>query len=149
MIPYDKLIYGFLGERVCTRGYVDLHTIFREGNQTKTIPVCFLVIEEHIYYNVLLGRSFINTLGVMISTLHLAMKFPSASGEIITIHEDQKLTKKCYFASLRRQELTLATINVERAPNTRAFLIGEGLNPQIGTHSRIDLWGETKTCLDL
>jgi len=40
MIPYDEPINGFSGEQVSTRGYIDLHTIFREGTQTKTIPLC-------------------------------------------------------------------------------------------------------------
>ena len=35
MVPYDEPIYGFSGEQVSTRGYIDLHTVFREGTQTK------------------------------------------------------------------------------------------------------------------
>jgi len=34
MIPYDEPIYDFFGEQVSTRGYIDLHTVFREGTQT-------------------------------------------------------------------------------------------------------------------
>jgi len=36
MIPYDEPIYGFFGEQVSTRGYIDLHTVFRDDTQTKT-----------------------------------------------------------------------------------------------------------------
>jgi len=63
MVSYDEPIYGFFGERVCRRVYINLHTVFCEGNQTKTIPVCFLVVEAHTSYNVLLGRPSLNTLG--------------------------------------------------------------------------------------
>jgi len=30
MIMYDEAIYGFLGEKVCTKGYIDLYMVFRE-----------------------------------------------------------------------------------------------------------------------
>jgi len=33
MIPYDEPIYGFSGEQVSTRGYIDLHTVFREAGR--------------------------------------------------------------------------------------------------------------------
>jgi len=66
MIPYDKPIYGFSGERVCTKGYIALHIVFREGNQKKTIPMRFLVVEAHTSYNVILGRPFLNTMGVVV-----------------------------------------------------------------------------------
>lgn len=60
MTPYDEPIYEFLGERVSTRGYINLHTMFREGNQKKKIHV----------------RPSLNTQGAVVSTPHLAMKFP-------------------------------------------------------------------------
>jgi len=62
MIPYDEPIYGFSGEKLYTRGYIDLHTLFCEGHQTKTIPICYLVVDAHTSYNVLLGRPSLNKL---------------------------------------------------------------------------------------
>jgi len=103
MVPYDEPIYGFSKEKVSTRGYIDLHIIFGEGTQTKTIHIRFLVVDAPISYNVLLGRPSLNTLGVVVSTPHLAMKFPSPSGDILTIHDDQRLARECYMASLRPQ----------------------------------------------
>jgi len=35
------------------------------------------------------------------STPHLAMKFPSTDGEIVTVHIDQKVTRECYVTSLK------------------------------------------------
>ena len=101
MTLYDESIYGFSGEKVSTRGYIDLHTVFHEGSQTKTIPIRFLVMETPTSYNFLLGRPSLNTLGVVISTPHLAMKFSSPSGDIITVHDYQRLTRECYMVSLR------------------------------------------------
>ena len=39
MVPYDELIYGFSREKVTTHGYIDLHTVFRDDAQTKTILI--------------------------------------------------------------------------------------------------------------
>jgi len=101
MVPYDEPIYGLSGEKVSTRGYIDLHIIFYDGAQTKTIPICFLVVDAPPSYNVLLARPSFNTLGAVVSTPHLTMKFPSPSRDILTIHGKQRLTRECYMASLR------------------------------------------------
>ena len=90
MVPYDEPTYGFSGEKVSTRGYIDLHIVFRDGAKTKTIPIRFLVVDASTSYNVLLCRPSLNTLGTVVSTPHLAMKFPSPSGDILTIHGDQR-----------------------------------------------------------
>jgi len=89
MVPYDEPIYGSSDEQVSTRGYIDLHTVFRERTQTKTIPIRFLIVDAPTSYNVLLGCPSLNTLDAVVSTPHLAMKFPSPSGDILTIHYDQ------------------------------------------------------------
>jgi len=101
MVPYDEPIYGFSGEKVSIRDYIDLHTVFRDVAQTKTIPIRFVIVDAPTSYNVLLGRPSLNTLSAVVSTPHLAMKFPSPSGDILTIHGDQRLARECYMASLR------------------------------------------------
>jgi len=130
---------------MCTRGYIDLHTVFCDGHQTKTIPVRFLVVEAHTSYNVLLGRPLLNTLCAIVSTPHLAMQFPSSSGDIITIHGDQRLARECYIASLRPKELVLTTNNIEREPRVGLTLIGEDLDPRIGCDSHIEPVEDTKS----
>jgi len=68
MVPYVEPIYDFSGEQLSTCGYIDLHTMFREGTQTKTILIRFLIVDAPTSYNVLLGRPSLNTLGAVIST---------------------------------------------------------------------------------
>jgi len=101
MVPYDELFYGFFGGKVSTREYIDLHVVLREGHQTKIVPISFLIVEAPTSYNVLSGRPSFNTLGAMVFAPHLAMKFQSFSGDIITIHGDQRLVRECYITSLR------------------------------------------------
>ena len=55
MVPNDEPIYGFSGEQVSTRDYIGLHTVFRDGAQTKTIPIRFLIVDASTSYNVLPG----------------------------------------------------------------------------------------------
>jgi len=138
VIPYDEPIYGFSGEQVSTRGYIDLHTVFRKGTQTKTIPICFLIVDAPTSYNILLGRPSLNTLGAVVSTPHLAMKFPAPSGDILTIHCDQCLARECYMASLRPQLPIQQTNHIERPPGSRIALSGEDLDPRIGRDVRLE-----------
>ena len=138
MVPYDEPIYGFFGEKVSTRGYTDLYTIFQDASQTKTTPIYFLVIDAPTSYNVLFGRPSLNTLGVVVSTPHLAMKFPTPSGDILTIHNDQRLARECYMASLRPQLPILQTNNIKRPPDSSIALSGDDLDPRIGRDARID-----------
>jgi len=78
---YDDQVVGFSNERVGTEGYIELYTTFDEGKTSKTIKIRYLVIDANTSYNILLGRPSINRLGAIMSTLHLAMKFPSVSGD--------------------------------------------------------------------
>jgi len=138
MVPYDEPIYGFSGEQASTRGYIDLHTVFREGTQTKTIPIRFLIVDAPTSYNILLGRPSLNTLGAVVSTPHLAMKFPAPSGDILTIHCDQRLTRECYMASLRPQLPIQQTNHIEKPPGSSIALSGEDLDPRIGRDVRLE-----------
>jgi len=138
MIPYDEPIYGFSGEQISTRGYIDLHTVFRDGTQTKTIPIRFLIVDAPTFYNILLGRPSLNTLGAVVSTPHLAMKFPAPSGDILTIHCDQRLARECYMASLRPQLPIQQTNHIERPPSSSIALSGEDLDPRIGQDVRLE-----------
>jgi len=102
IVPLDKQIIGFSGERVDTKGYIDLHTRFGEiGQGQKTISVRYVVVDVNTSYNALLGRPSLNKPSVIVSTPHLAMKFPVNRGGVATVNADQRTTRECYVASLR------------------------------------------------
>ena len=109
MMSYDDHVVGFSGERVGTKGYINLYTTFGEGKSTRTIKIRYLVIDANTSYNILLGRPSINRLMAIVSTPHLAMKFPSRSGDILTVHVDQKEARECYAESLRVEPLRADT----------------------------------------
>ncbi|XP_014517467.1 uncharacterized protein LOC106774959 [Vigna radiata var. radiata] len=89
--PFHEQIVGFAGERVDTRGYLDLRTRLGTGGKAKELRVRFLLVEANTSYNALLGRPCLNAFGAIVSTPHLVMKFPSESGAICTIRADQKI----------------------------------------------------------
>ncbi|XP_020203101.1 uncharacterized protein LOC109788714 [Cajanus cajan] len=103
LTPYNEPLVGFSGERVDTRGTIDLYTYFGEEQQKRRIKVRYVVMHANTSYNILLGRPSLNKLRAIVSTLHLAMKFPSEEGTVITLHADQKTARECYFASLKVQ----------------------------------------------
>ena len=139
----DEPIYGFYGEKFSTRDYINLHTVFRDGAQTKTVPIRFLIVDAPTSYNVLLGHPSLNTLGAVVSTPHLAMKFPSLSGDILTIHGDQRLTRECYMASLSPQLPILQTNHIERPSGSGIILSGDDLDTRVGRDVRLEPVEET------
>jgi len=143
MVPYDEPIYGFSGEQFSTRGYIDLHTVFRNGAQTKTVPIRFLIVDAPTSYYVLLGRPSLNTLSAVVSTPHLAIKFPSPFGVILTVHCDQRLARECYMVSLRPKLPIQQTNHIERPLGSGIALSGEDLDPRVGRDVRLEPVEET------
>jgi len=134
IIPLDEQIVGFFGERVDTKGYIDLHTRFGEpGRRQKTISVWYIVVDVNTSYNALLGRPSLNKLGAIVSTLHLAMKFPSDWGGVTTIYAERKTARECYVVSLK---LTPTKTIVKRNINQRMIAMTD-LDPRINDDTRM------------
>ncbi|XP_017428574.1 uncharacterized protein LOC108336614 [Vigna angularis] len=132
--PFNEQIVGFSGERVDTRGYLDLRTRLRMGLEAPELRVRFLLVEANTSYNALLGRPCLNAFGAIVSTPHLAMKFPTESGTICTVRADQRTARQCYVAGLkvtpfvpttRAKGAEIATVHLDPRTN-----IDERLHPQ-------------------
>ena len=118
--PYNEQIVGFSGERVDTRGFIDLFTTFGDDYLSKTINIRYLLVNANTSYNILLDRPSINRLKAIVSTPHLAMKFPSVNGDIATVHVDQKIARECYVASLKVEPTRrLYTTSADQTPERR------------------------------
>jgi len=90
--PFDRVL-------VEVHGYVDLRTTFSNNQAPKTIVVRYIVVNAPSSYNLLLGRPSLNKLGVVVSTTHMKMKFPTTEG-IVIMRVDQEIARKCYESSL-------------------------------------------------
>ncbi|RDX72541.1 hypothetical protein CR513_47966, partial [Mucuna pruriens] len=69
-------VYGFAGEQVTIKSVIELETTFGERTNARTIPLLYTVVNVDASYNIIMGRLALNKLGVIVSTLHLCMKYP-------------------------------------------------------------------------
>ena len=58
--PYYKPLLGFAGERVETRGYVDLMTTFGQGKLSHSFTIRYLIVDAYTSYFALIGRKKLN-----------------------------------------------------------------------------------------
>ena len=94
---------AFSGERVNVLGVIELRTTFRIDSNIKTISVWYLVIDSRAPYHMILGRPSLNTLGAVVSTPHLALKFPILPTEVGITHANQKEARHCYNETLKKK----------------------------------------------
>jgi len=122
------------------RGYIDLKTMFGRGSATNTIKTRYLVVDACTSYNTLLGRSSLKKVGAIVSTPHLAMKFPTGKGEIVTIYVDQRVARECYAAGL-------AVVQEPRVPRRRDerrnMVAMVDLDPRVNDEERMEPREET------
>jgi len=101
--PYTGSLYGFTGDQVEVRGYIELRTTFTDGTTARTERIRYLVVNAPSAYNVLLGRPTLNRLGAVPSTRHMKLKLPSMEGTVMTLRSDQAEARRCYENSLRQK----------------------------------------------
>ncbi|XP_068503739.1 uncharacterized protein [Phaseolus vulgaris] len=101
--PYGGCLYGFAGDQVEVRGYIELRTTFTDGAASRTEKIKYLVVNAPSAYNILLGRPTLNRIGAVPSTRHMKVKLPSMEGVIVIIRSDQEEAKRCYENSLKNR----------------------------------------------
>ncbi|PKA50461.1 RNA-directed DNA polymerase like [Apostasia shenzhenica] len=82
-------LLGFSGERVQPLGFITLPASFDDDNGHAMSMVNFAVIRAKSGYNAILGRTTLNSFGMVISTPHLCAKFLTSSG-VVTIRGDAR-----------------------------------------------------------
>lgn len=101
--------------QVHTHDVVKLETTFGIGKLSRTLLVQYVLIDTDSSYNVLTGRTSLNALSSIVSTPHLAMKFPNLKGDIITIRVNQMENHECYARSLLVKPCTFTSEKHPRA----------------------------------
>jgi hypothetical protein len=101
LIPHQGSLIGFTGDTIIPKGYVDLKVCFGKKPSAKTIPIRFIVVDCPSVYNAIIGRPTLNSLGAIVSTIHLAMKYPSENGVVVTVHGKSSDARRCYQESLK------------------------------------------------
>jgi len=59
---YTGCLYGFTGDQVEVRGYLELRMTFTDGTASRTESIQYLVVNANSTYNILLGRPALNRL---------------------------------------------------------------------------------------
>ncbi|KAG4924453.1 hypothetical protein JHK87_049993 [Glycine soja] len=99
--PHYGPLLDFAREKVETRGCVDLMTTFDQGRLSRSFTIRFLNVDADTSYFALISWKMLSELGAIVSTPHLKMKFPTLTGEIVTVKADQKQARQCYDESLK------------------------------------------------
>ena len=101
LIPHKGNLIGFTGDTISPKGYVKLKVTFAGRDGSRSVEVKFLVVECPSAYNAIIGRPTLNALGAVVSTLHMAMKFPGDRGDIVTIRGKGPEAQLYYLESLK------------------------------------------------
>ncbi|PKA53182.1 RNA-directed DNA polymerase like [Apostasia shenzhenica] len=88
-------LLGFSGERVQPLGFITLLISFGDDNGHAMSMVNFAVIRAKSGYNAILGRTTLNSFGMVMSTPHLCTKFSTSSG-VVTIRGDARQATRCF-----------------------------------------------------
>ena len=95
---YDLLLIGFDGRMVVPRGMIRLP--MQVGDEE--VQVSFIIVEAYFPYTVILARPSLNAMGVVSSTLHLKVKYPTY-GRVGELVGSQAMARQCLIAAITRQ----------------------------------------------
>ena len=90
LLKYDTPLVGFNGQVVILEGQISL-PVSMEG---KEVTIAFIVVASFSPYTTILGRSWIHTMGIVLSTLHMKVKFHTEQG-IVVVRRSQQVAKQC------------------------------------------------------
>ncbi|XP_077240344.1 uncharacterized protein LOC143881240 [Tasmannia lanceolata] len=107
----DWSIFEFSEGEVKVRGKIKLPITFGAHPSQRTIMQTFVIVRVPSTYNGIFGRPALNELGVVVSTPHLKIKFPTkfGVGEVIG---DQEKARKCYAALLKKKKAAKETFSI-------------------------------------
>ncbi|XP_065616187.1 uncharacterized protein LOC111990281 [Quercus suber] len=96
---YTTPLVGFDGKLVVLEGQVFL-PMNMEGRE---VVITFIVVPSFSPYTAILGRPWIHAMGVVPSTLHVKVKFPTEHG-ITVVQGSQQMTKQCLVAIVNQEK---------------------------------------------
>ena len=79
LTKYDTLLVGFDGKMVIPVGQIKL-LVVSEG---KEVMMNFIVVYAFSPYTAILAQPWIHMMGIVLSTLHVKVKFPTNQGIIV------------------------------------------------------------------
>ena len=96
LTPYSSPLVSFEGNVIILMGQIRLPV----QTGSKTVEVDFIVVDAYSPYTAIVARPWLHTLGVVSSTLHQKVKYPS-EGQIKEILGDQAMARQCMVTAIR------------------------------------------------
>ena len=69
------------------------------------VEVDFIVVDAFSPYTAIMGRPWLHSLGVVFSTLHQKVKYPSG-GQVLEIVRSQSMARQCLIAAIQHKPET-------------------------------------------
>ena len=98
LAKYDTPLMGFDRKVVVPKGQISLHVLIKG----KEVMVNFIVVDAFSPYIAILGQPWIHAMGVVLSTLHMRVKFPTEGG-IAMVRGDQRVARQCLVAAINHK----------------------------------------------
>ena len=95
-VSYDSPLVGFDGKIVIPKGLIRLPV--QVGSEV--VEVNFIVVDAYSPYTTILARPWLHAMGIVSSTLHLKVKYPSGDevGELIG---SQATARQCLVVAIK------------------------------------------------
>ena len=98
LTTYSSPLVSFKGKMVVPKGQIRLP--MQAG--TNVVEVDFIVVDAFSPYTAIMGRPWLHSLGVVSSTLHQKVKYPSG-GQELEIVRSQSMARQCLIAAIQHK----------------------------------------------
>ena len=95
LMAYESPLVSFKGKTVIPKGHIRLPI----QTDSEVVEVDFIVVDSYSPYTAIVARPWLHALGVVSSTLHLKVKYPS-EGLVKEILGSQFVAKQCMVAAI-------------------------------------------------
>ena len=109
LMPYNSPLMSFDGKLVIPKGMIRLP--IQTGPEI--VEVNFIVVDTYSPYTAIVGRPWLHTLGVVASSLHQKVKFPSGD-QALEISGCQPTTRQCVVAAISHRLDTESSASTEK-----------------------------------
>ena len=98
LTPYNSPLVSFEGNIIIPKGQIRLPV----QTSSEVVEIDFIVVDAYSPYLVIVARPWLHTLGVVSSTLHQKVKYPS-EGQIKEILGDQSMARQCLVVAIQHK----------------------------------------------
>ena len=101
LTTYSSPLVSFEGKMVVPKGQIR----FPVQTGSDVVEVDFIVVDVFSPYTAIMGRPWLHSLGVVSSTLHQKVKYPSG-GQVLEIVGSQSMARQCLIAAIQHKPET-------------------------------------------